>query len=91
MRIAVIAGMIAIIVTQIASTLILVKHVDSLQTTNVTMDIYRIENRLESIDHYICAANRSLESIDSSAQSAAERMRHHIDIESCPGDPGQLR
>jgi hypothetical protein len=76
----------------VACTWMLMRHVDGIRSTDVSMDIYRIENRLESIEQYLCSANRNLELIQSNTESPAARtMSHGINIQPCPGDPGQSR
>jgi hypothetical protein len=79
----------AIVGTLIGCTAIIVRHVDGIAPVNNAVELYGIENRLESIKAYVCSADRTLQSIDYTLLPPAIRSREPLHTpERCPGDPG---
>jgi len=77
----------AVIATLIACTFAINRRLEALTPADHSLQFGGVESRLKSVEHYLCAMDRTLDIIENDVYRGP--VRSVVMPESCPGDPGQ--
>jgi hypothetical protein len=79
----------ALIATLIVCTGVIDRHLDAAAPMNSTVKLGDIETRLQAIEKYACASDRSLQAIQTTMLPPEVRLHTESHHRPCPGDQDQ--